>query len=357
MKSGNVRTVRDLAEKLGVSKSTVSLALRNHPRISEKTRKLVQQEAERMGYRPSALVSALMTQIRGKEVRQNSECLAFLTAYPAADDWRQLTSLRDAFEAAKGQAERSGFRLEPLWLGPRGEQSKQAARIMKARGIRGAMIAPLPPGVADLELHWSEQVVVTTGFSFRQHALHRCVHNHFNGMMACYRRLRESGRARVGLFLHKEADDRVNHLWMAGYLTAQQVYGGETLPMLLLDGAQARPGDREKFDAWIAAHSPDAVIGIYPDFAWTWLNDRKGGPAGEIAYASVDLYHGQIGDIAGIRQDWESIGMGAVDMLVGTLFRNEYGLPAKSKLMLLEGQWKDGLSAPALRAPAATNAG
>lgn len=347
MKSGNVRNVRDLAERLGVSKSTVSLALRNHPRISEKTRKLVQQEAERMGYRPSALVSALMTQIRGKEIRQNSECLAFLTAYPAADDWRQLTSLRDAFEAAKAQAARSGFRLEPLWLGPRGEQSRQAARIMKARGIRGAMIAPLPPGVADLELAWGEQVTVTTGFSFRQHALHRCVHNHFTGMMECYRRLRTAGRSRVGLFLHKEADDRVNHLWMAGYLAAQQVHGGATLPMLLLDGAQARPGDREKFDAWIAAHSPDAVIGIYPDFAWTWLNERNGGRAGGIAYASVDLYHGQIGEIAGIRQDWESIGMGAVDMLVGTLFRNEYGLPAKPKLTLLEGQWKDGLSVPA----------
>lgn len=43
----------DLAKILGVSKVTVSKALRNHPDISEETKIKVKQLAERMGYRPN----------------------------------------------------------------------------------------------------------------------------------------------------------------------------------------------------------------------------------------------------------------------------------------------------------------
>lgn len=43
-------TVKDIASKLGVSASTVTRALANNPRISDKTRKLVQKTAVEMGY-------------------------------------------------------------------------------------------------------------------------------------------------------------------------------------------------------------------------------------------------------------------------------------------------------------------
>ena len=52
-------TVYDIAEKLGVSHSTVSMALRNHPAISGKRRKQVIQAAAKMGYSPDPHLSAL----------------------------------------------------------------------------------------------------------------------------------------------------------------------------------------------------------------------------------------------------------------------------------------------------------
>ena len=58
--SGNRQiTLRDIAKELGVSHVTVSLALRNHPRISEATRERVQKKAEQMGYHPDPMLSAL----------------------------------------------------------------------------------------------------------------------------------------------------------------------------------------------------------------------------------------------------------------------------------------------------------
>lgn len=53
-------TMRDIALTLNVSLMTVSLALKNSPRISKKRRKQVQETATRLGYRPNKFAQALI---------------------------------------------------------------------------------------------------------------------------------------------------------------------------------------------------------------------------------------------------------------------------------------------------------
>ena len=53
MSKPNNITLHDIAKKVGVSKVTVSKALRNHPDISLKTKQLVQATAEQLGYVPN----------------------------------------------------------------------------------------------------------------------------------------------------------------------------------------------------------------------------------------------------------------------------------------------------------------
>lgn len=48
-------TIKDIAKILGISASTVSRALKDHPDISLKTKKMVQAFAEKVQYRPNAL--------------------------------------------------------------------------------------------------------------------------------------------------------------------------------------------------------------------------------------------------------------------------------------------------------------
>ncbi|MCF6170135.1 MAG: LacI family transcriptional regulator [Bacteroidales bacterium] len=48
-------TLKDIAEKLGISTSTVSRALQNHPDISIKTREAVQELARILGYQPNLI--------------------------------------------------------------------------------------------------------------------------------------------------------------------------------------------------------------------------------------------------------------------------------------------------------------
>ena len=52
-------TLKDLAAATGVSISTVSRALANHPAISQATTKKVKDAAEKLGYRPNAQARAL----------------------------------------------------------------------------------------------------------------------------------------------------------------------------------------------------------------------------------------------------------------------------------------------------------
>ena len=58
MKSGQV-TIKDIARELGISASTVSRALKNHPDISEETKRAVNELAKRLKYQPNALALSL----------------------------------------------------------------------------------------------------------------------------------------------------------------------------------------------------------------------------------------------------------------------------------------------------------
>ena len=61
MKSHNV-TIKDIARELGVSPSTVSRALKDHPDISPETKRLVRELVEKLKYKPNAIALSLRSQ-------------------------------------------------------------------------------------------------------------------------------------------------------------------------------------------------------------------------------------------------------------------------------------------------------
>lgn len=339
-------SIRDLAARLGISRSAVSMALRNHPRVSAATRQRVQAEAERLGYRPNAMVTALMAQIRTRRVKRSGEVIAFCTAYENKDEWRKRTPFLGTFEGAHTQAGQLGYRLEHYWLGPSGSDSLRIARILRARAVRGVIIAPVPLDIGPLQLDWERQLTVAIGYSFAQQTLHRVNHNQFNIILSCYQNLRRLGHRRIGLAIPKESDDRVHHFWMAGFYTSQQIYGGKALPTLWLDDWHDRPDQQKRFQQWYREYKPDAVLGILPDNPLHWMRGMGMRTIERTSYASLDLDRTQVGQVAGVLQNVESVGAAAVDLIASGLNRNEHGIPAAPKLLLMDSSWCDGATAP-----------
>lgn len=54
-------TIKDVAHRCGVSVSTVSRVLRNHPDVHPKTREKVEKAIQELGYRPSYLARGLVS--------------------------------------------------------------------------------------------------------------------------------------------------------------------------------------------------------------------------------------------------------------------------------------------------------
>ena len=58
MRSAQI-TIKDIAKELGISPSTVSRALKDHPDISEKTKNAVRELAQKLNYKPNAIALSL----------------------------------------------------------------------------------------------------------------------------------------------------------------------------------------------------------------------------------------------------------------------------------------------------------
>ncbi len=334
-------TIRQLAERLGVSRTTVSLALRNDPRSSKATRLRIQKLAESAGYRRSALVATLMTQVRARRIRTNGEVIAFVTALNEEFYWKKQSE-GEVFLGAKEKAESLGFRLEPFWTGPMGANSRQTARILRNRGVRGMIIPYSPLALKPLELDWEHLPVVATGYSFRQRQPHRVAANQFQTSMLCYERLHAMGHRRIGLAIGTASDVRVNYFWVSAYLGAQHRLKGAKLEPFNIQG-MPQP---DEFMRWFDRQRPDAVIvALWKDSAQEWLAARGIRVPEDVSIAHLDVTPKDRGRLSGIDQNHRLVGAGATSLLANLIFANEGGLPEHPTITNTDVTWIDGPTA------------
>src|SRR5579862_9812059 len=101
-------TLADLAQKAGVHVTTVSMALRNHPRLPSVTRERLQRLAVEMGYVPDPLLRALVSyrnELRPDRVRPT---LAYVTNWTTRWGWKNVTAHPDFYEGARKAASALG---------------------------------------------------------------------------------------------------------------------------------------------------------------------------------------------------------------------------------------------------------
>lgn len=336
-------TLSDIAKAAKVSRTTVSLALRNSPRISAAVRQEVQEIARRLGYRQNPLVTAHMAYVRTLHPHYTGQCIAFICNRSLAEAEQDTrTPLRKYFHATRERARHLGYELELFNLAEPGMSAQRLTKILYSRGIAGVIFHPFDEGLgqAGLPLDPASFALVMIEHVFVEPRLHKVCDDQFSTIGRMIQRLLDYGYSRIGIAMASRADDHANHHWLAGYQAFQTLSGpGNVLPHLITP-----EWNPERLLAWYRYQRPDVIITIDEDTV-DWLTAAGLRVPEDVACATLywkeDRPH-----LAGFYQNHEHIGAAAVDMVVWQLNHNERGLPVEQRTMLIESVWKDGPTLP-----------
>lgn len=342
-----------IARHAGVHRTTVSLALRNHPSIPVLTRERIRRIAESLAYRPDPALSALMAYRNALHPKPTTASVAYVTSWMSRHGWRQAAAHGDFFAGAQTRAEQLGYALEHFWLGDYLNSPRRLPQVLASRGIRGIVFAShMSPRLSIRPDDWHEFSVVKIDPRPVSLPCDYVTNDQRWILQTGSRRLLEAGYRRIGFVLARGWDDSADLTWSAGFLPLQQrLPAADRVPMLLYaeeEGDMADEAARrvpiELFGQWLARHRPDALLGfsahVLPSLRALGLEAGR-----DIGFADI-LQTDRTGAIAGMRQNCRRVGAVAVDVLAHRLAYNETGFPETPVATLVQGTWIDGATVP-----------
>lgn len=330
-------SIRDIAASLGVSHTTVSLALRNDPRIPAATRRRVRSFAREQGYQADAVVATLMARLRTLRQKPVQATIGFLTAWPTQNGWRTTSNLERFHRGVERRAREFGYAINELWLREPGMTGARMTAILRARGIRGLILQSLPAAGGTLELDWRYFACVAKGLTVSHPPVHRVVSSHYEDMQLVLHELARRRYRRIGLVLSEALSVRVDRAWLAAYLLHQNDTPAEQrVPALITRSTQEEQG----FVQWLHAYRPDAILFSDQPIP-RWLAAQNIAVPRDVGLVHLD-WSRDVAPLAGLDSDPESVGSAAMELLVGQLQANEFGIPKHEKIVAVRGHWVAG---------------
>lgn len=331
-------TIRDIARALDFHHSTVSLGLRNDPRLPVATRTAIKEMAEKMNYRPDPMVKALTVYrgaIRpvtshGTLVWLSNECTPQFGA-----DCRYIRYVK----GAQARATELGYVLEEFVLRSPGMTLARMTKILQARGLTSILVAPQARDRirARIRMDWSAFSAVAFGYSLAWPPLHLVTNDQFDSVKMAYRKLNSLGYRRIGFCMNKTLSGRVNGCFLGGYVTAMSRWP----KALHIDPLLYETWKPAEFKRWFRANRPEALI-MHDATDLECAREALGIAIPE-KLAAVSLTANDKG-WACVDQNSEAVGAAAVDLLVAMKNSNERGIPAIPRRLLITGRWTDGFS-------------
>ncbi|MBC8008624.1 MAG: LacI family DNA-binding transcriptional regulator [Burkholderiales bacterium] len=328
----------DLARIAGCSVNTISLALRDSPRISPATRERIHDLAREHGYRINPMVSALISS-RRKTVPTQTIGILTKFARPFDEPAYQPQFYVELMRGIRAKAAALGFSLAEFPCAQAGApDAKRLTQILLARGIRGVLL--FPSGEVETpypSLEWKHFAVLAAGFHARNWPVHRTALDQGRAMEICLHQLTARGIRRIGFGMTRALDARWGYAASGRFLSWQAcVPPRDRIPLV--------PGDAEipqeiEFKAWVLEHRPEAVI-IYYDFYVKQLEEIEGEHG--IKVIPVTINSSDLPEVAGVTPRVAQLGATSIGVLARELYLNHYGIPAEPEITLVGSDWHDG---------------
>ncbi len=333
-------TQQDIAKKLGLDKSTVSLALRNHAGISADTRERVRVVAEKLGYRPDPALSMLARQRWAGHQMGSGAALAYLVD----SRMENAPQHRRFLAAARARAEQRGYLLHEFDLA--GYASvKTVSRVLYHRGIRGLLVPQFEytngPGILDMSVENFTVVGLDVGWVTTR--FHFVAPDRFAGTRQVWAEVVARGYRRIGGAILSHSPRAVDDATRYGASVAAQaeLLGTRArLPLLTSD-----PNDRDAFLRWLDKHKPEAVV-CFISRIYEWIRASGRRVPEDIALAALSVYPNETPELTGILRPVNEIGAVGVDVLIAAMNENEWGVPPMQRKLLLEPFWHEGTTLP-----------
>lgn len=335
-------TMSTIAAQAGVSKNTVSLALRHDPQIPPETRRRIERVARDLGYTKNPVISQLMTELRKVHPAGHRRAFALLNANGDLHAFTRHPTVPACVAGCRRRAAQLGYTLDEFWLHSAELYGERLNRVLRSRGIRGVIVVGLTREnrlPSRFSVTWQNHSVVVVGTRTREPALHHACVDHHALVLEAMERARLLGYRRPALVVERGIDLLVDGRFGAGFWTAQQgLPEADRLPPFLdVDVARGEPG---RFHAWYRERRPDVILTLHP-VVREWLEQIGARAPRDLGLIQLERRRGCT-DWAGMEQHHDLAGEAAVDMLLASLHTEEPGLPVSSRATLTGASWVDG---------------
>lgn len=335
-------TMARIAAEAGVSKNTVSLALRGDRQVTEATRERIEEISHRLGYQRNPLMSHLMAVLRQQSPVSYRCNLALVNAHRDQQAFTVHNTIPAYVKGCLRRAKARGYRFDEFWLHDPALTGPRLDRILRTRGIRGLIInglfhdQHLPDTFREI---WDRYPAVVTGVRTTDPALPFACVDHHEAVFDAMENVRRLGYRRPGLVLLNRIDRLVDNRFSSAFRLAQSgadsadvippfTYCGDDIPRL------------SAFRDWMKAHNPDVILTLHPNVR-DWLASMDLRAPEDIGLVALE-HHRDCADWAGMNQHNDIAGEAAVDM-VGTLMQtNEFGSNVAPRATLIGATWVDG---------------
>jgi len=335
-------TVRAIAQRLKISHTTVSRALKDDPRIRASVREQVQTTAREIGYRPDPMLGALAAYRKGRTRKPIGAELAWINCWPDPKRLRMFKEFDLYWKGAFEEAERAGYRLEEFCC-PKDLSPERLEKILLTRNVRGLLLTPgwstVTPDWG--RFNWDEFCIVRFGYSLATPRAHLVTSDQLLDGVLAFENMWNRGYRRIGMVMRTCQGTRLVR-FSAGYLYAQlRVEPGLRLPPLALNEPNPKE-DQRLLAAWLKREKPDAILS---DVTLHSLLAQVGYRVPEqVGLAALSVLDGEAD--AGIDQNSKEIGRAAVQTLISLIHHNERGVPQVPREVLVAGRWVDGSTLP-----------
>lgn len=322
--------IRDIANATGVSLMTVSLALRNNPRISEKTRARIRAAADELGYRPDPEISRLMTRLHHSRHADDAPPMAILDLSNPQDGGENYYGARVRTGAVK-RAESLGYSPSSFDLKDYGGDVRRLIKVVHYRGIRGVLLLPpTKPQVLPTDIDWSGFAVIAATYALTPLQFHCVVPHQYIDICRLIELLQSRGFQRIGAILETGYEARTHHHFTAAFLL--HGHGERILRM-------NAPWNMTAKDVlpWIQSAKPDVILS---PFCSALLNATGSDASRLPKLVNLGMTTEPIGPYWD--EQPEDIGAEAASLLAGMMQHNEFGVPRSPRTSMIHGSFHDG---------------